>query len=712
MRVTFIRPLASDDREIGGKARSLARLSALGLRTPAGFAISAAFARAMKVGGPLPPTQLRSVGDVAALDAARAALVAAPLPDEFQRALDAALLTLAPAGEPDATFAVRSSAPNEDDATHAAPGIFDSKVRIRRADVAHAVKEVLASALSPAAWSYAPRSAAPSTELAVLVHRFIEGTAQGAAARESSTPGSAGDVVIDAHVGLATATALAQIRDAVARASSRFGSVELEWVAEGDQVTFLQLRPFHSTRAATGSADQPVMSTANGPHGGLDDWTWDAAHNPTPLSPAQAGLVALVDECCPTGVRQEVRGGYLFVSRAGARPAADERPEARAAFEFLTADVDARLNALGEAFGLEPALEVYLAAYTPLFGLVQPACAAARAALRAFVAREVPDARETGERLMAGVVSVATVRADLARAIADAPEPARRQAAIDAYLRAFGDESPRWDVAEATFREAPERLLFLGAEDQRVRPAPLVPASDGASRDAIAARLPDVKRAAFLSLLASAREAAAVSEDDDHLFARLQAAVRRALLVLGRNLLETGRLRAVDDVFYLPLQLARALDAPRLARALVPDQAATLETLDLSAVATEGRRAFAAASAAPPPLPLLRNTVGGVIAGLSGSAGRAIGRAVHHPASVPLTANTILIAVTLLPTELPLLAPAALIVETGTTLGHVAAQARERGIPAVVAAHGACAAIREGQLVIVDGTRGQITLVD
>jgi len=208
---------------------------------------------------------------------------------------------------------------------------------------------------------------------------------------------------------------------------------------------------------------------------------------------------------------------------------------------------------------------------------------------------------------------------------------------------------------------------------------------------------------------------AAVGEDDDHLFACLQAAVRRALLALGRRLTETGRLRAVDDVFYLPLGLARALDAPSLAKVLVPGQAATLDALNLSNLAAEGRRAFAAAASAPPPLPRHRNTVDGVdgvVKGLSGSAGRAVGRAVHHPSSAPLGADAILIAVTLLPTELPLLTPAALVVETGSVLGHVAAQARERGIPAVVAAHGARAAIREGQLVIVDGTRGQIALCD
>jgi pyruvate,water dikinase len=72
----------------------------------------------------------------------------------------------------------------------------------------------------------------------------------------------------------------------------------------------------------------------------------------------------------------------------------------------------------------------------------------------------------------------------------------------------------------------------------------------------------------------------------------------------------------------------------------------------------------------------------------------------------------VLVAATLLPTELPLLHPAAILVETGTFLDHVAAQCRERGIPAVVGAAGARAALREGTLVVVDGDRGHVIALD
>ena len=71
-----------------------------------------------------------------------------------------------------------------------------------------------------------------------------------------------------------------------------------------------------------------------------------------------------------------------------------------------------------------------------------------------------------------------------------------------------------------------------------------------------------------------------------------------------------------------------------------------------------------------------------------------------------------IVARTILPTELPLIAAAALVVETGGPLDHVAAQARERGIPAVVGALGALAAFEDGDRVLVDGDAGLVARID
>ncbi|HVU52428.1 MAG TPA: PEP-utilizing enzyme, partial [Polyangia bacterium] len=88
--------------------------------------------------------------------------------------------------------------------------------------------------------------------------------------------------------------------------------------------------------------------------------------------------------------------------------------------------------------------------------------------------------------------------------------------------------------------------------------------------------------------------------------------------------------------------------------------------------------------------------------------GRAVGLVhVHDPAAgAAVPPGAVLVARTLLPTELPLVAPAAIVVETGGVLGHVAALARERGLPAIVDAAGAVTAFRAGDRVLVDGDAG------
>jgi pyruvate,water dikinase len=101
-----------------------------------------------------------------------------------------------------------------------------------------------------------------------------------------------------------------------------------------------------------------------------------------------------------------------------------------------------------------------------------------------------------------------------------------------------------------------------------------------------------------------------------------------------------------------------------------------------------------------------------VIRGQRASAGRAIGRAFVYRTGARsdrvLGPDAIIVAPTLLPTELPLLPAAGLVVETGGVLDHVAAQARERGIPAIVGARGACSAISDGDLVLLDADTGQL----
>jgi pyruvate,water dikinase len=53
----------------------------------------------------------------------------------------------------------------------------------------------------------------------------------------------------------------------------------------------------------------------------------------------------------------------------------------------------------------------------------------------------------------------------------------------------------------------------------------------------------------------------------------------------------------------------------------------------------------------------------------------------------------------------------ALVTDTGGTLSHPAIIAREYGVPAVVATGDATTRLRDGQVVTVDGTAGQVRVV-
>jgi len=250
-----------------------------------------------------------------------------------------------------------------------------------------------------------------------------------------------------------------------------------------------------------------------------------------------------------------------------------------------------------------------------------------------------------------------------------------------------------------------------------------------AASAAVEYQLAETERATWRRALTDARTAAALAEADDWLYAKAQAVVRKALLATGQRLRSSGDLASADDIFFLPLDLARQLEHG-------PPQ-----TVDLRQAAAAGRAAWQAAQREPPPPEPGAMAWEGAVRGY-GTGGRAVGRIWRHqggpgqsgypgwpgqpvpsgraetpgcpPPSgyAPMTERSIVLARTLLPTELPLIAAAGLVTETGGPLDHVAAQARERGIPAVIGAAGALTVFCAGDLVLVDGDRGLVVRLD
>ena len=108
--------------------------------------------------------------------------------------------------------------------------------------------------------------------------------------------------------------------------------------------------------------------------------------------------------------------------------------------------------------------------------------------------------------------------------------------------------------------------------------------------------------------------------------------------------------------------------------------------------------------------------VGDGLTGVSGSPGRATGRArVIHDSGDPgaLQPGEVLIAATTDPSWTPLfVGAAAVVVDVGTALSHAVIVSRELGIPCVPSAPDASRRIPDGALVTVDGDHGVVTLIE
>jgi hypothetical protein len=514
--MSFFADLHGTDAWLGGKARSLARLAAAGLGTPAGFVITDELFRAIAPSLALPDR----INDeaLAKLDRARADLMAAPFPSGFSREL-AGRLALS------ALWSVRSSFASEDIAGSLGAGVYESRVAVRPDEVETAIRQVLASALSAGAVAYALahglQPAAPP--LSVLLHPYLRGAAEGIAACVLGSD----DPIIQVRTGTVAGAAAIQLRGALRVLAQTQGAIEVEWLAEGESLVFLQMRPYQPPPAPApwcGWADLEAGQSRAA-------WQWDQAHNPLPLSPVHAGLIALVDERCRIGIRQRVLGQYLFYApdtRSGPAPIPGEDAPAR--FAALRAEVESRLAVLGDEPALEEALDLLLAVEEPIFGIIQPALRLARANLEEFLRQEAPSAVSALGQLLGGVASMASERRRRAAELRAARDAEARARARDHYLDLFGDETPVWDVAVPTCREAPQTLRS-GESD---RPdEPIVEPREQAGEH-IEKQIAPQRRDEWRRLLRLARQAAGLGEDDDWLYARVQAALRRALLSLGR----------------------------------------------------------------------------------------------------------------------------------------------------------------------------------
>ncbi|HTJ47399.1 MAG TPA: PEP/pyruvate-binding domain-containing protein, partial [Kofleriaceae bacterium] len=429
----------------GGKAAALGAMLRAGLPVPDGFAI----------GGTLTPAEEAEVE-------ARAAALGG-------------------------TLAVRSSMSIEDAEGGAGAGVFASMVDVPAHDVLEAIRAVWDSATTPLAQAYARGR---SIGAGVIVQRFVRGARVTIYTRPPGAPDRDEVWIGDARVarGSDDPRAVLALRAEAAIRADRGADVEL---IESDAGLFVvQARPIvhPRTRERQAPPDKLFAFTRTTP--GVV-WRWDAAHNPSPLSPAQAGLVDRVDDDSAAPYRMRLVAGYLYASPSEERAeAATDAGELRAIVRGALARALARLR--GENF-----ISAYVEFYRIWSHEAAPPIRATRRALLAEIPADDPAWHPRG-----------TITSRLAAGDHDA-------------LRAL---APAWDVAVPTLDERPDWLATPRA--------PIAaPSIDLDPRRALASAV------------------AELAEEDDLAFARAQAFVRRALLAQAAD-----RGIDPDDIFWLALE--------------------------------------------------------------------------------------------------------------------------------------------------------------
>jgi phosphohistidine swiveling domain-containing protein len=472
----WIRSLAMCDAACGGKANGLARLMGAGLKVPEGFAI---VDEAFRVAAGLGEVALTDAGHAFAEAAAR--IETAELPRDLVEEVEAAARGLGP------QLAVRSSASIEDGERGAAAGVFASKAGVTLAELWPAIRAVWTSALTPLVASYARGR---EVRIAVIVQRFVEGERAVMYTRPPGEP-ARDEVWIQrgGAIGKHPRFALAErIEHAIAAPHGAdvelvLASTERSSTSHANQLVALDDAWIVQARPIVHPVVKPRVTPPPSILAILDDgrrWTWDIAHNPDPLSPAQASLVEAVERAGLAPWSLRVCGGYLYsATKPSTGHAANANEPALVAKRVH--DIELRLATIlaQPAASIADAIARYLAFYTVWANELSPLVAAVRSS------EVVP----RGHRPSAVEATLlAAARGEITEVIA---------------LERLGVLAPAWDVAVPTYAEQPQLVRDAIARARAIVNPPVATTTDGL---------------------------ADLAERDDLWFAKAQWLVRRAIL--------------------------------------------------------------------------------------------------------------------------------------------------------------------------------------
>lgn len=575
-------------------------------------------------------------------------------------------------------LAVRSSANIEDLKSAAAPGLLDSVLDVQDdKGLFNAISQVLASGRTPLVSAYLQTQGMRQTpKVAVILQQQISPTV-GRGVLYTRPPGQPGAALalleLSGHPPLwierdrsehrapetfplskAQRSELWQLAGRAEQALAAEGGLDIEWVWDERGPWLVQARPIvhrEDLQAVVAPEIRELVAFSRDEADKL--WRLDATHNPSPLSPAQAGLVQAVRDLAPYDMR--VVGGYLYTAkrRARAQAPALSRSALRKLFhQSLLPKMDAALSPV-EA-DPAPSLSSALSAYREVFRCYTEELAPALAAASGSDDGGNPLSRWLW-RADQGLISRETL------------------------MKSVAPMAPAWDVSVPTYGETPE----LVEHALRQTPAP------GALDEARAKE--------------DSHDEDSLSETDDLLFYRAQYVVRRALLALAK------RWQVSDEIFFMPLEGLLPLETSNH----VPEELrrAAKEAQEKFAVQQnfEMPLAFSHGEPVPTRLPPDREIWLGL-----GTGGHALGtvlrvaRLAEFP-KIQAGDQTILVMPTVSPAHaLAARGALAVVCEYGEHLGHGAAMARELNIPCIVGCKRAWRELRTGDRVAVHGQAGLV----
>jgi len=702
----WVHDLAAADASCGGKAVGLAKLIAAGVPVPGGFVIDGGAFRAL-VGEVT--AEVGELGHVLATAAER--IATAEIPEALRREVEERVRELG------SVVAVRSSATIEDGAAGAAAGVFSSRRAVPVAEIWDAIRAVWTSALTPLAAAYA-RQRGGEVAIGVIVQEWVPGAAVTVYTRPPGAP-DADEVLVQRGEQLgrhsrrdlpreieAHHACLLALRAEQAIGATQGADVELVQIRKQHgfdlamQTVVVQARPIVHPHSKTLVPAPPSVLAP------LQDgrvWTWDVAHNPDPLSPAQQKLVERVAAIGPYELR--VVAGFLY-----ATPRELRRPTVTTKHDFCVRASELEAQCERALAGEGDPLDKYVAFYRIWAGELAPWIAAAR--------RVLPDELRAAGHAEPDALAATLIGSRPSAVEVTLAAAARGELTEEDVERSLGCLAPAWDIAVPTYgeqrgllRDAVARARAGAAWIARARrPTPSTPLEAvGARIDGAVTARPRVSasmsaRLAREAAIAAehetavelARAAADCAERDDALFARAQRLVRMHLLARG------AALGIGDDIFWISDDTSWGAG----------DAAATIEDLRRRASAARNAAQRAAQWQMPlvvgGPPPAAIEPLRGV-----GTGPKVSGRVVRFASlasAIGVGAGDVVVTRAVTPALAVMVAGcAALVSETGGLLDHGAALARELGVTCVVGCRDAWTLLSDGILVTVDGDGGNVT---